>query len=137
MNSKRQEIRNAVILIAGLLSIFIIPIIYTIQDNKMENELEVRGDYTIGSALKATRIKGRYYVSYAYKVNEIIYDSRSVHFDGTRPIPEGLPILIKYLPENPEEHIIAKDSIVPLNDSILVRYYYKFVGGWTYEYIHK
>ncbi|GET34634.1 hypothetical protein PbJCM13498_34970 [Prolixibacter bellariivorans] len=118
-------------------SIFIIPIILTLKERQLKEQLKKEGVYTIGHAYNGKYINSRYNVNFQYKAKDSTFISDYVRFKFGLQVPKGLPVYIKYLPNDPGVHMINRDSIVPLNDSIEVKYEDKMVGGWTFKLLKK
>ena len=116
--------------------IFTIPAYFFLEDHFSQKKLDTQFDYTIGYVNDHSRTAGKYYVFYKYKIGETEYSTGSLLFNGNKPLPNGLPVLIKFHPIKPEIHEVLLDSMISINDSTYVHYYKKLVGGWTYELIN-
>ncbi|PSK82306.1 hypothetical protein [Prolixibacter denitrificans] len=134
---KRREKLRVIIFLLIPMSIFIIPVVLTLKERPLKERLEKEGVYTIGHAYQGKYINSRYNVNFRYRVGDSTFISDYVRFKVGLRIPEGLPVYIKYLANEPDVHMVDRDSIVPLNDSIQVKYEDKMVGGWTFKLLKR
>lgn len=131
-----KEIKKTLLFIIIPLGVFIIPIYFWINYRVEENSLKMNKSFVTGKVSSSTYRGFRNIVKFEYVFENRTYSTKEYDFNGNKPLPIGLPIIIQINKNDPESYRLLKDSLACF-DSRYVRYLKKINGGWTYEILSR
>ena len=82
--------------------------------SKKEDELELKGRYTIGEIQNIYPVRGYFNVKFSYKINNKNFESVN-NINKNENAKIGLMFFVKFSPDNPKNSKILLDYLVPNN----------------------